>query len=170
MDGEPNDPTQVGIVSRGSCSTTTAGISARVDAISAWADHLIAAATPTAAPTTTTTSTGPTTTTSPTALAPLGTLTATAAKADIRRVLIGLFHSRFQHGTQIQLDCVRASPTKMLCDPSWAHDGTDFYGGVTVFLTREANQVVWTDHYAIRSVNPNCDRNRCPVTTRKGAF
>jgi secreted trypsin-like serine protease len=183
LNGEPYDPTEVGIISRGTCSTSSPGLSTRVDAISAWAQSLIAATAPapapapapTPAPTPTPPTTPTTPTTSPAGPVSLGTLSSNDARADVREVLAGVFHRRFTGRTNFREDCRRNSKTMISCGMTWTQGPTDYYGAVTIYLTRQKNQVVWSDHYDLKSVNNYCyfdsgHRSRCRVTRHNGIF
>jgi trypsin len=168
LQGEPGTPTEIGVIDESAdCTTNGPGYSARVDAIAPWAEGLISTLTPPTAPV----SAPP----APKQTTPLGSLTVAVAKTDASEVLGGVFGNRFRHGQQVILRCSRVSSTRVSCSTTWTYGPTDYYGGVTIYLTVQKAHVVWTDHYLIRSVNDNCyfhsrHRRSCQITKHAGAF
>lgn len=184
---------EIGITSGGAtdCPTNSADFFTAILPIESWIESEISAATPPPPPppppppTTTTTTTAPpaTTTTAPTTTTPapvakptLERMTLSAARSYARRVLTGVFRSRYTAGNSKLLSCSRVSPSRFNCGANFSFTPNDYYGNVVVYYVFGINsKLEWTDHYTLHWVNDYCyfhsgHRRECKVGTRRGAF
>ena len=157
-------PTEVGIfslVGRNPCSADSPTVYTRVDRVSAWVGRWIAAVE----------GGGPTP-----ALRDQNVripfLTSARARQLGVRGLGEQFGSRFRDGSEQKVKCSFVKVGQSGCRVSWASNGEDFYGHITIYLAIQGDEIAWNDHYTIHRVSDRClshsdHPETCPVHTRR---
>lgn len=144
---------EIGVTSLGpdGCDTRYPGIFTRVDQISAWAAHWIAAvdaagSSPVAASTSTSgvTAAGPavngippaapTPAAAPRASGVAGRLSAAEISVAVRQALTQVMAGRFRGAARLSSRCRRQSAIRFRCSVSWRKRATRYYGAVAIFL------------------------------------
>jgi secreted trypsin-like serine protease len=160
-DGTPIEVGIFSLVGTGPCSADSAAVYTRVDRVSAWVGRWIAAV-------------------EDGAPAPalrdqhvrIPFLTPTRARQLGVRGLGEQFGSRFRDGSGQKVRCSFVKLGQSGCRVSWAGNGEDFYGHMTIYFTIQGDEIAWNDHYAIHHVSDRClshsdNPEACPVHTQR---
>ncbi|HSC21390.1 MAG TPA: serine protease [Solirubrobacterales bacterium] len=167
-----NEFVQIGITSFGieeGCPTDSPRVDTRIDGEAGWIQREIAAHPPPEPPTP-----SPSVPEAPNAspTPDLARLTISLAKRETLNVLRTdrSARLRFRTHSQYRISCRSVAAVSVRCGVNWYRRPNDYWGTVTIFLTREGKESVWDYRYTIHSVNDWCywysgHRPRCPIGT-----